>query len=103
MLIALGAVLGAPSLCEGASSHWSGSWGGEGVGGSLPHSCPAFTSSKQSQFCFMETIPFPRSLLNDAFKGLFFVFFPFKTLFFFLFALEGKKGEEKANKAITKC
>lgn len=23
--------------------------------------------------------------------------------FFFLFALEGKKGEEKANKAITKC
>lgn len=29
--------------------------------------------------------------------------FHLKHLFFFLFALEGKKGEEKANKAITKC
>lgn len=66
------------------------------MGGSLPHSCPAFTSSKQSQFCFMETIPFPRSLLNDAFKGLFFVFFPFKTPFFFFFLpWRGKKEKKK--------
>ena len=37
---------------------------------------------KQLQFCFKEMILFPRSLLNDAFKGLFF-FFSFKTFFFF--------------------
>lgn len=57
---------------------------------------------KQLQFCFKEMILFPRSLLNDAFKGLFF-FFHLKHFFFFFFALEGRKREEKANKAITKC
>lgn len=66
------------------------------MGGSLPHSCPAFTSSKQSQFCFREMILFPRSLLNDAFKGLFFVFFPFKTPFFFSFCPGGEKGRRKS-------
>ena len=68
---------------------------------------------KQLQFCFKEMILFPRSLLNDAFKGLFFFFhlkhffffffFLLKLFFFFFFALEGRKREEKANKAITKC
>lgn len=52
----------------------------------------------------METILFPRSLLNDAVKGLFSYSFHLKHLFFFsLFAPEGEKREEKANKAITKC
>lgn len=64
-----------------------------------PHSCPAFTSSKQSQFCFMETILFPRSLLNDAFKGLFSYSFHLKHLFFF-FPFLPRRGKKEKKKLI---
>ena len=60
-------------LGPGASSHVGGVGGGGKGGRGAPS--PAFTSCKQSQFCFKEMILFRRSLLNDAFKGLFFFFF----------------------------
>lgn len=49
---------------------------------------------KQLQFCFKEMILFPRSLLNDAFKGLFF-FFHLKHFFFFFLPWRGEKEKKK--------
>ena len=67
--------------------------GAGGWGGGLPPL--TLTSCKQSQFCFKEMILFPRSLLNDAFKGLFFFFNSFHLKhFFFFFCPGGEKKEQ---------
>ena len=58
--------------------------------GSLPSLLPL---ANQSQFCFKEMILFPRSLLNDAFKGLFF-FNSFHLKHFFFFCPGGEKKEQ---------
>lgn len=74
---------------------------------------PAVSSPKQSQFCFLEMIPFPWSPLKDAFNFFFFYFFHLKYLFILFILLlllflprrnrERKKEKKiKASKAITK-
>lgn len=69
--------------------------GAGGWGGVFPPL--TFTSCKQSQFCFKEMILFPRSLLNDAFKGLFFFnSFHLKHFFFFFLPWRGKKERRES-------
>lgn len=66
----------------------------------------AFTTSKQSHFCFTEMIMFPGSPLNGTFKVVFF-FYSFHLKHHSLPSPPPRRSggwrEEKTYKTITKC